>query len=223
MTDQPTISPNQVRALLGRRRMAQADLAAALDPPVTQSTVSRWLHGELTPAPDHAAQMLALLATAPRAPWGEPTADWEPAAVAATAPRPADAAAAVARPRLPPVTRDAILALVAEHGLRRVVDVVLRADHRVVAGLRDGIRVDGWAARPGNGSVLLWPVTPAGDPAGPERVLWLNRRRAAMDDEMRAVVAAADAEQGTDTTLLFADSPGGNLRQQAGLPEPEDA
>ena len=60
MTAQPTVTPDTIRALLRRRRLTQADLAAALTPPVTQSTVSRWLSGDLTPADDHAAQIAGL-------------------------------------------------------------------------------------------------------------------------------------------------------------------
>ena len=55
MTGFAPVTPDTIRALLRRRRLTQADLGAALDPPVTQSTVSRWLSGDLTPADDHAA------------------------------------------------------------------------------------------------------------------------------------------------------------------------
>ena len=60
MTAATTVTPDAIRALLRRRRLTQADLAAALTPPVTQSTVSRWLSGDLTPADDHAAQIAGL-------------------------------------------------------------------------------------------------------------------------------------------------------------------
>ena len=81
MTTQPTVTPDAIRALLRRRRLPQADLAAALTPPVTQSTVSRWLSGDLAPADDHAAQIAGLALgpdpDAPPASLAEIAASWQ--------------------------------------------------------------------------------------------------------------------------------------------------
>lgn len=81
MTARPTVTPDTIRALLRRRRLTQADLAAALTPPVTQSTVSRWLSGDLTPADDHAAQIAGLALgpgpDAPPASLAEIAASWQ--------------------------------------------------------------------------------------------------------------------------------------------------
>ena len=81
MTGFAPVTPDTIRALLRRRRLTQADLGAALDPPVTQSTVSRWLSGDLTPADDHAAQIAGLALgpdpDAPPASLAEIVASWQ--------------------------------------------------------------------------------------------------------------------------------------------------
>ena len=81
MTAATTVTPDAIRALLRRRRLTQADLAAALTPPATPSTLTRWLSGDLTPADDHAAQIAGLALgpdpDAPPASLAEIAASWQ--------------------------------------------------------------------------------------------------------------------------------------------------
>lgn len=61
MTEFPTTTPERVRAVLERHNLRQEDLAALMDPPVEQATVSRWLRGLSEPRPRHTLALRRLL------------------------------------------------------------------------------------------------------------------------------------------------------------------
>ena len=81
MTAATTVTPDAIRALLRRRRLTQADLAAALTPPVTHSTLSRCLSAYLPPANiyDSHTDRLALASSPapPPASLAEIVASWQ--------------------------------------------------------------------------------------------------------------------------------------------------
>ena len=81
MTAATTVTPDAIRALLRRRRLTQADLAAALTPPPSHPTVPLLPPGDLAPADDHAAQIAGLALgpdpDAPPASLAEIVASWQ--------------------------------------------------------------------------------------------------------------------------------------------------
>lgn len=58
------MTPDDIRAVMARHGLTQVQLAAAMHPPVHQSTVSRWLDGS-SPERHHRAQLQALLDAEP--------------------------------------------------------------------------------------------------------------------------------------------------------------
>lgn len=53
-------TPAEIRSIRELAGLSGADFGAALEPPVRQSTVSRWEKGTRLPGPEHSEQLIAL-------------------------------------------------------------------------------------------------------------------------------------------------------------------